>query len=345
MNPGPAQDESVHRLAAAAVWRVRLTEAGLESSSEFEAWLAADPANEIAWRHVLAQWNLLGEHAASPAAIQMRRAALERAGAAGSSPAGAEKKNPRASTLAMLAAAVLVVVCGALWLAIRPVEYRTGFGERRVVTLEDGSRISLDSDTVVKVRYSPQARRLRLLTGQARFDVAHAVTRPFSVEAGDRTVIATGTSFNVDLRRSEVVVTLIEGHVVVTSRDTEVEHILAAAPRTALALDAGQTLTASIESGSPPRVEQASLDTVTSWESGRLIFDNETLAEAVQRVARYAEHPIEIADERAAALRLSGVFNAGDVATFIDTVSRYLPVRAAATADGTIVLTLEPEKP
>lgn len=342
----PENDDAMLRLASAAAWRVRLTEAGLESSEAFEAWLAEDAANEAAWRQVAAPWNLLGEQATTPEVMQVRRDALARAAVQGRMATREHRAARHVYRLSALAAGVIAVVAGALWLVARPVEYRTAFGERRVVTLEDGSKVSLDSDTAVQVRYSADARQLKLLLGQARFDVAHNAQRPFSVDAGDRTVIATGTSFNIDLRESEVVVTLIEGHVLVTSRASRTRLPVAAAPAgTAVPLDAGQTLTAAIDAAQTPLIEKVSLDTVTSWESGRLIFDNETLGDVVERVGRYAQQPIVIADDRAAELRISGVFTAGDVTTFVDTVSRYLPVRATSRPDGTIVLNSAAEKP
>jgi transmembrane sensor len=227
---------------------------------------------------------------------------------------------------------------------VQPDEYRTGPGERRVVTLDDGSRISLDSRTVVQVRYSAEARHLRLTQGQARFDVFHNAHRPFSVDAGDRTVIATGTSFNIDLRQSVVVVTLIEGRVLVTPRAATVSLPVSRTPEAAdVPLSAGQRLTTSLEAPALPRIENVSLDTVTSWEIGRLIFKDEPLEEVVQRMQRYSSQKILIGDERAAKLRISGVFNAGDVTTFVDTVSRYLPVHATSQPDGDIVLRSAPQ--
>lgn len=336
-------DAAMRRLASAAAWRVRLMEEGLESSAAFEAWLAEDPANEAAWRQVSAPWDLLGEQAANHEVVAARRQALARAAEYG---ATSTRRRPRrrAYVLSGLAASVAAIVAGALWLLAQPAEYRTGLGERRVVTLDDGSKVSLDSQTVVQVSYSPDTRRLKLTKGQARFDVFHDAGRPFSVDAGDRTVIATGTSFNIDLRHSAVVVTLIEGRVLVTPREAAVslpisgKHEAAAVP-----LDAGQTLTTSLDVPMPPRIENVSLDTVTSWESGRLMFDDEPLGEVVERVARYSSQTILLADERAAQLRISGVFNAGDVTTFVDTVSRYLPVQATSRPDGTIVLASNPQ--
>src|SRR3546814_14300232 len=91
--------------------------------------------------------------------------------------------------------------------------YRTVLGERRVVTLADGSTVSLDAASEVRVAYSERARELALVRGQARFDVAHDPRRPFAVQARDQRVVAPGTAFNVDLFGPQVLITLIEGHV------------------------------------------------------------------------------------------------------------------------------------
>jgi transmembrane sensor len=340
-----SDEEQMRRLASASVWRVRLTEAGIESSAAFEAWLAEDPANERAWRQVSAPWDLLGEQATNPEVVTARRAALARAYARQTATVP-QQNSRRKYWLSGVAAAVVAIVAIAFWSLLQPSEYRTALGERRVVTLDDGSRVSLDSQTVVQVRYSAEVRRLKLRQGQARFDVVYNPHRPFSVDAGDRTVIATGTSFNIDLRQSAVVVTLIEGRVLVTPRAAAVA-LLPSQEREAAAvpLSAGQTLTTSLDAPAPPRVEQVSLDTVTSWESGRLIFKDEPLEQVVERMARYSSQKILIGDERAAKLRISGVFNAGDVPTFVDTVARYLPVQATSQPDGDIVLrsTAQPE--
>lgn len=343
-------DETRRRLATAAAWRVRLAEADMESSAAFETWLSEDVANEAAWRQVAEPWDTLAVNATDPEVMVARRMALARAEARIHTPAAiTSRRGVYQAYRWPVAVAVVALALGAGWLLLRPAEYHTNLGERRVVTLDDGSRISLDSDSTVRVRYSDAARRLQLVQGQARFDAAHAANRPFSVDAGNRTVVATGTSFNIDLRRSEMVVTLIEGRVLVTSGASSVALLKSQPPRTpSVALAAGQALTvsttASVKVPEPARVEAVKLDTVIAWEDGRLIFDDETLATVVERVGRYADEPITVADQRAAALRLSGVFNTGDLATFVDTVVRYLPVQAEQRPDGSIELRFDPRQ-
>jgi len=237
--------------------------------------------------------------------------------------------------LRQIAAAVVVVLvlAGGVAALRLPTTYETAVGERRVITLSDGSRLSLDSNTKVTVRYSRRARMLNLERGRSRFDVAHDVTRPFSVTAGAETVIAVGTSFDVERLDGEVVVTLLEGKVVVSPTKSDVAVPAENGPQRAklhdqpVKLSAGQQLVASTTNA--PAITPANLQAATAWESGRLEIYDEPLNEVVARVNRYASDPI-LLDPRIADLRVSGVFNAGDVNAFVDAVTTYFPVEAVA---------------
>jgi transmembrane sensor len=333
------EDDGTRRLAQAAVWRVRLTEMDLQTSAEFEAWRSENTANEAAWRRVNAPWDLLGDEAASGAMMASRRAMPARTTAPMHS-AVTGRSTALGARFSAFAAVLLLAAAAAAWLNSRPAVYDTAFGERRVVMLEDGSRVSLDSDSAIEVRYSRKSRRIELTHGQARFDVAHGLPRPFIVDAGDRTVTATGTSFNIDLRASTILVTLIEGSVRVSSSPASPPGSAASAAGP-LVLSAGQTLTAAIAMAVPPRIEPAHLNSVTSWQSGRFVVDDEPLGEVVERANRYSRFRIAVADERAAQLRLSGVFHTDDIATFLDTVSRYLPVHVTTNTGGVRIISSE----
>ena len=191
------------------------------------------------------------------------------------------------------------------------------------------------------VRYTKNLRELHLLQGQARFDVAHDVERPFSVQAGDQKVIATGTAFNIDMAGPKVLVTLIEGHVVVLDEDVRSAAIATGRPKwpSSVELEAGQQLVA--VGTAPPAVEPVDIQRVTAWTNGQVIFDNETLSSVVARVNRYSRTQIVISDPKAGAMRISGVLNAGDVNGFVDIVTHYLPVRAATNDAGDISLASE----
>ncbi|HEX6866428.1 MAG TPA: FecR domain-containing protein [Caulobacteraceae bacterium] len=311
-------------LEAAADWRLRMDAPGWTPADEaaLEAWLAADPAHADAFDRTGQVWEFFDEHAASPEMMRARRDAIDRAQRHAAGP-GWLLRMPRPAKIAAGIAAAIVLGAGIYPLVDGKDVYRTGFGERRVVTLADGSKLSLDGRTKIVVRYTRAGRDLKLLSGQARFDVASDPLRPFKVAARDQTVVATGTAFNIDVSAPVVCVTLIEGHAVVLDRDA-----IKAKP---VELGAGQQLLA--PANAKPVVEVANLTEATAWQQGKIIFDDEPLTEAVERVNRYTKRHVTVSGEAARAQHVSGVFDAGDVDAFVEAVTYYLPVTAKVSGD------------
>jgi transmembrane sensor len=346
-------------LEQAAAWRARLADAPGFQPRELSSWLAQDARNREAWEAVQAPWNALGRHAAAPGVIELRRAALAHAHNAVRS--NLWPKRFRRPAVAAAAAACLVAAGAFIfWQQYRSDAFTTGFGERRVVTLADGSQITLDSRSEVRVRYTADARTLTLVRGQARFDVAHDVTRPFTVTAEGHKVVATGTAFDVDLLGPKLLVTLLDGHVVVLPQNAPTVPWIPLAPpegagsatpagneslalsasgsaMTRIYLDPGEQLVMS--SGGAPQVSHVDIQRVTAWERGEIVFDNEPLASVIQRMNRYGPRHIVVADARTAGLRISGVFHEGDVDGFVSTIAAYLSVSAHERPDGDVVLT------
>jgi transmembrane sensor len=327
-------DSETSRLMQAAAWRVRLAESDLETCDDLSAWLAADRRNVAAWRQVQNGWTLFSDHATAPEVLQLRCNALAHAHEAGRDRWTRSKRFAMAHRLG-IAAGVLILAVGGLFMWMNQSDvYSTRAGERRVVTLDDGSQIALDSRSEVKVRYTAHARELTLAKGQARFDVAHDVERPFAVTASGHKVIATGTSFNVDLFGPSVLVTLIEGRVVVASApafnlpEARINNDIAR-----ITLDAGEQVVFSPKA--PPSVARVNLGQATAWENGEVVFENDSLGTVVARINRYAQNAVVIGDASTSELRISGVFHTGDVDGFVSTIVAYLPVRADKDPDGT----------
>ncbi len=324
------------RLEVAAVWWKRLQkDPAVELSTEFLDWVA-EPTNCRAFKAVENTMAALDDFGATPNILDMRRSALTHLRNAGF------KRWLTARTITRVAAMLLVTAIfggGALYVYSRqPSSYETEIGERRIVALADGSRISLDSDSEVDVRYSDAARTIVLNKGRARFDVAHDVKRPFTVTAGTKTVVAVGTSFNVERLGSTVLVTLIQGHVLIKDSGAPSQpmpDVTKPAPAHTVSLTAGEQLVAVADI--KPVVSMADLTDATAWEAGHLVFRGETLAEAVERVNRYTDHPIAV-DPSVASIRISGVFNAGDVGSFVSAITGYFPVQATTDSNDTITL-------
>jgi transmembrane sensor len=332
-----SESDDFSRLTQAAVWRVRLAENDLDGCPELSAWLAADARNSTAWKRVQDDWALFAEHASSPELLELRSHSLAHAREAGR---GRWVRSRRFAITHRLgiAAAILLLAVGGLFAWMRQPEiYSTSAGERRIVTLADGSQVALDSRSEVSVQYSAHARELTLTKGQARFDVAHDIERPFTVTADGHKVIATGTSFNVDLFGPSLLVTLIEGRVVVSSTPQLVDLSPVDTSLARITLDVGEQVVFSPKA--PPRVARVNLGQASAWENGEVMSDNDSLSTIVERINRYAQHPVVIADEQTAELRISGVFHTGDVEGFVAAIATYLPVQAEKEADGTTRLT------
>jgi transmembrane sensor len=328
------------RPEAASLWCMRLSEGALSVDEQraFDAWLDADPDNLEAFDRSVRVWQRFGAAATAPEFIEVRERAL----------ATFRKRNqarwtPNAgrwrSVWAIAACLLIAIVSGALWLQAQPDIYRTAVGERRVVVLADGSRISLDAATRVDVRLEDDRRELVLRQGRAKFDVAKDPLRPFSVTAGDKVVVATGTSFSVELLRKQMHVVLYEGQVAVLERKGDrttpvaLGNARGAADR--LLKPGGElvsTLAQPLASVAPTDVARS-----LSWEAGQLTFIDEPLASAVERVNRYSVHKIELVDPKVGALELNGVFNTGDVDAFVVGVRETLPIRIA-DHDGVIAI-------
>lgn len=102
-------------------------------------------------------------------------------------------------------------------------------------------------------------------------------------------------------------------------------------------LDPGEQLVMS--SSSAPRISHVDIERVTAWERGEIVFDNEPLATVIQRMNRYGPRHIIVGDDRAATLRISGVFHEGDLDGFVSTITAYLAVSAQERPDGDVELT------
>ncbi len=318
------------RLDEAAEWQLRLSQdTDPAVKAGYSAW-AADPANSRAAEAVGKGWAAVGAAGSSPELLKMRQHALARARSASLT---------RGARWGWAAAACLLVALagGGLFveLRLRAPGYETEIGVRREVALPDGSHVSMDSDTAIKVRYTETERALTLTRGRARFDVAHDVKRPFTVTAGSETVVAVGTSFDVEKLDTTVLVTLIQGQVVVKQQDNAAPARGPAKDKAPVALTQGQQLVA--QRHAQPVVASADLQVAAAWEAGHLVFHDEPLGAVVERINRYTEHPVSV-DPAASSIRISGVFNAGDVGSFVSAITGYFPVQATTTANGRILL-------
>lgn len=319
--------DSPELLETAGFWCVRLAHGDLtlQEQHDFDAWISASDAHGQAFDDVVRTWHSIDAISLQPDVIAHRSQALE-----DFSKANARRwRAPRFSLkpLFALAASIALLLTGyGLYAQYAFTTYATTTGERRVVQLEDGSRLSLDADTEIRVRYSGDRRELRLERGRAKFDVAKDSLRPFTVLASNRIVVATGTAFSVELINRKVEVILYEGRVaVVDGRYRPTSAKPARAQREVQLLPGMELLAGAVGS---ERVSQTDAGRTLTWEAGLLTFEDEPLQMAVERVNRYSDVKLAVGDAEAAGLRVNGVYPAGDVQSFVEGVTGVLPVHA-----------------
>jgi transmembrane sensor len=304
--------------AEAAAWVVRLhgPERSPAVEGGFRKWLAADPEHARQFERVTDVWD---------AGAQVPTSGLPRV-------RGAWRQVPAVRGRAV-AAAIVLACFGIAWIALggllRPgTVYRSRMGELRLVELKDGSSISLDSDSEIRVVYSDTERRVQLDRGQGYFEVKHNPGWPFVVVAGRHQITDIGTEFVVRYDPALTVVTLIKGRIAVSSRSSGTES-------TGSILAAGQRLT--FAGDGPPKLDQPRLDEVTAWQRGEVMLDDTPLTRAVAELNRYDAARLVIDDPRVGRLRVSGIYHTGNNREFALLLDRLYGVQFADRGDRIIL--------
>lgn len=291
-------------LDEAAVWIARLhaPDRSMKVERGFQRWRAEKRSHEAAFATVSDAWELSGALQRRPLP---RISRWERAGFR----AGFWR-----STLAVACAAALCGVGVALYLHAAGVV--TGIGEQRVLVLEDGTRVSLNTDSRLVVHFNRSLRRVELDRGEALFEVAPDPSRPFVVAAGHRQIEALGTSFVVREEDQQLSVTLVEGKVAVSAADAAVRGVAGEA----VTLTPGERLT--FKSDVAGAIDRPSLEKVTAWRRGQVDLEQIPLAEAATEMNRYSTLKLRVEQAEAAHLPIDGVFRAGDTEGFAEAVAR-----------------------
>ncbi len=329
MTDSVSEDERLRAEAAAWIARMQRGDAGTARRG-LDAWLAADPRHRVVYERMSARFGeaALLRHSEVYGQSRIRpRRSLIRYGAGLAAVAAA------ASVLFVVRPLMdSPVPVGDVATAVRPpqapaiVRFETAPSVVKAVRLADGSFVTIDGGSSLDVTLGRDRRDLVLRSGRARFEVAHEA-RPFVVTAGDDTVTARGTIFDVAMEKGgKVRVVLLRGAVDVTSPGRP--------PRR---MTPGQQI-ALTRTGIQPSVAIASDDPTATWADGVVDYDAVPLGRLIDRANRYAARPIVLGDPALAGVRASGRFRIDDPDRLQANLARLFDLTVDTSDPGKVVL-------
>lgn len=370
------RDSIRNQIASEAVdWFTRMRETGIsaEDRAQFTLWLLRSPEHIAEYLVVAQTWGNAGlakaddlsaeavikEALAAPAPppniVHFPSATGARSTLATSTHQRVSRRALPKAAIAAVAACITLAVCG--WVVfdrwIDPTHVSTDIGEQRAITLEDGSVITLNTASEIRIDIDPYERRIKLVKGEVRFNVAKDHTKSFIVTTDNASVRALGTVFNVRALDGQTAVAVVEGRVAVSDgettvspqdgsriRQTEAQH-RKRTHGTAIELGAGERATVLPQGKILPNAGPP-LELATNWINGQLVFTDETLATVIAELNRYQRTPIVIADPDIGALRVSVTYGRDALPVFIQYLKEQRGVRAYLGEDGGYILSRNP---
>lgn len=306
----------------AVEWHVRLTsgDASDDDWQAFAEWLVAAPEHQEAYNRT-ERLSLDLERASDEVKVKLNAPREEPA---------AHDTNIGVFTVwqqrpVQVAAAVAVLVLGVaivfqLFLAGTGIQINTAAGDQRRITLDDGSKVSVDAGSSIEIQLKDDERLATMIQGAAVFDVARDPARPFTVTAGGQRIQVVGTTFEVESRNSRVKVAVAEGQVFVSK---VVQLVPESSP---VLLSEGQQI--QIEFGAEPVIGPVLVGDVGAWSDGRLVFQGESLELVARRLNDYFEQePFVLSGPDVSDLRFTGVLKISDAQSMAKRLEGLLPVR------------------
>jgi transmembrane sensor len=322
----------------ASIWLVRLDNGNLSDQlrKELKTWLSADKRHPIALRTITDIWDDMDEvlmliNEDSSKSISFR-----------------SLLKPIFQPV-MLAASVsfLAIV---IWLVmptnVQKNSYATLIGQQITTTFDDGSIIHLNTNSRIETQFSDEKRIVKLIKGEALFEVAHDPSRPFIVYAGDRLVQAIGTKFVIHLKSENIQVTVTDGKVkmskvALNTKLADIEELnnttiqkddvyIAKGEKVIVGTDQAPKLT---------RIKPDGIKRELSWIDGKLIFVNEELFDVIQEINRYVDIEIVLKDPSLHKTKISGRFNLEDSEALIEAIEISFNMKSQQLGSNKILLT------
>lgn len=228
--------------------------------------------------------------------------------------------------------------------------FSTQFGQQKQITLTDGSDVTLNTNTVIEVAYSKFQRKITLIRGEAKFDVAKDKSRPFSVISGDKAFTALGTIYNVQRNHNNNMELLVEeGRVLVSEINTpraklletintsnknnvnnnEKNNIIIAGEKLAIAKQGLKE---------PQKLSSSEIEKELAWQQGMLIFNGEPLAHVLAEIQRYNSIKFTPISKNIAELKVSGYFKTNDINGLLQSLNYNFAINYQKLNNNTFVL-------
>ena len=274
----------------------------------FDAWLRSNPAHRQAYEEVAAFWDSPGfSQALGEASLSL---------GLGKPPSRFSRSRHRARLALALAAslAVFAVIYRPAALGCWNADYCAAVGEAKTVALEDGSHVTLNTGSAIRVESGSGSRHVRLLRGEAFFDVSPDARRPFQVDGHYSLTRVKGTRFLVREDQATDTVTVVSG-VVEVSRDGQEPAVLRE----------NDQITVDARKAGGIRKVQGSV--AGAWMKGKAVFDNAPLAEVVAEIARYRRGTVLIKGDGLRTLKVSGRFDIANTDQALESLAQTLPIR------------------
>ncbi|MFT4163563.1 FecR family protein [Shinella sp.] len=299
----------------ALAWFVRLHSGDATQADRIAhaAWMAADEGHRVEYGRLGGIWSDL-DRLPDPRARPVPETSCR----------------PKSSRRAFLAGGAAAFAAAAGAIVIGPPDFltsdhATGTGERRTVTLADGTMVELDADSAIALDYTASVRGVRLVRGRAFFDVAKDAQRPFTVHAAEGSATALGTRFVVHEWSGTVTVSVEESAVSVTGPD-----------RRDAVVKAGQYVTYDLQRLND--VAAVDVESEVAWRRGKLIFEDRPLRQVLADVNRYRAGTIRVTDGHLLNMRVSGIFDVSDPDGVLEAIRTTLPVRSFELTPWLVIL-------
>ena len=343
-----------HAESAAAAWIARREQGDWSPADQaaLDAWMASSIDNRVAWLRLSSAWQETDRLKTlcndAPAGTVPKSDGVRlpffaehqsETPAQSSYPARQMRGHTRHARFRAMAAVIFLVCAAAAAWKLLPSSpaYETDIGAVEAVPLPDGSRVTLNTDTRIKVDLTHSERRIDLTRGEAYFEVAKDPARPFVVDVEDKRIVAVGTRFSVRRDVDGIRVFVTQGTVRIEQSDVgEAAHSIAQ-------LQPGSIAHAVADGVVFQTRPVAEVEQLLTWRTGYLVFDRTALAEAVAEFNRYNRRKLVILDSQVAAIRIGGNFRATNVDAFLRLVEGDFPV-VISEQGGQIVLAAATEQ-